>query len=382
MKKLILILLINLLITCKAQKKEYTINSLEMEVQTQAKFLASKGYKVPSEENFKKYCKDYFNLDLESIKEEYFQPIGEDGYGLSVKQKFINTFPESIFYNPNTSDDNYNINQAFENLNKKENLSSEKFVSYNKLLFNNDSLVVHYFIKKTDDLKEIVLFFDYEKNDILYNILLRDLNLKNTLGIEDTYHILFYNNPTKGFKRKLITDLVINQGINALKKLTDSYYNHWKEINKTLKEKDICLVYLINLLIEFDRNKVVTTIYEKPSYSYLSNFLDLDLDLGVRLKENNYYNNMDIEELVNNYYILNDREISYNNDILFNYFVKDPDGYVNLRENNNSQSKILQKLKNNESLQILNKNGNWWFVKTMEGIKGYIFHDRIFKIGE
>jgi uncharacterized protein YgiM (DUF1202 family) len=58
-------------------------------------------------------------------------------------------------------------------------------------------------------------------------------------------------------------------------------------------------------------------------------------------------------------------------------FVNDPDGWVNLRSFPSATSSILTTLDNGDKVQILNKEGNWFKVKTIQNNIGYIYIDRL-----
>lgn len=57
--------------------------------------------------------------------------------------------------------------------------------------------------------------------------------------------------------------------------------------------------------------------------------------------------------------------------------VNDPDGWVNLRELPNIESKVLARILNDTNLEIVEKTGNWYRVSTESGRFGYIFKDRL-----
>ncbi|WP_442878625.1 SH3 domain-containing protein [Chryseobacterium sp.] len=57
--------------------------------------------------------------------------------------------------------------------------------------------------------------------------------------------------------------------------------------------------------------------------------------------------------------------------------MQDADGYTNLRQDKNSSSKILQKIKTGEQVEVLDQNDDWWSIISKEGNKGYIHKSRI-----
>jgi uncharacterized protein YgiM (DUF1202 family) len=71
-------------------------------------------------------------------------------------------------------------------------------------------------------------------------------------------------------------------------------------------------------------------------------------------------------------------EFNHINDIKKNYaFVNDPDGWVNVRINPSTESKVLTKIKNGFRVEIITKSGNWYKVKTYNDQVGYIYFDRL-----
>ncbi|WP_333597217.1 SH3 domain-containing protein [Chryseobacterium flavum] len=59
------------------------------------------------------------------------------------------------------------------------------------------------------------------------------------------------------------------------------------------------------------------------------------------------------------------------------FYIQDPDGYTNLRKDKNSSSEIIQKIKTGEQIEVLDQNGDWWFVVSKEGKKGYVHKSRV-----
>lgn len=58
-------------------------------------------------------------------------------------------------------------------------------------------------------------------------------------------------------------------------------------------------------------------------------------------------------------------------------YIDDPDGWVNLRVEPNSNSRVITKIENGYRVEILEKNGNWYKVKTYINDVGYIYSDRL-----
>ena len=89
------------------------------------------------------------------------------------------------------------------------------------------------------------------------------------------------------------------------------------------------------------------------------------------LKSNNYYSFSQLKS-----YSENKTDLD-NDDISTDYYIEDPDGFTNLREQKDVNSKILQTIKNGEKVEVLNSEGNWWLIKTQGGKEGYVYYNRI-----
>lgn len=58
-------------------------------------------------------------------------------------------------------------------------------------------------------------------------------------------------------------------------------------------------------------------------------------------------------------------------------YIKDSDGYNNLRKEGNKNSEIIQKVKTSAEVEILKSSDDWFLVKTKEGNIGYVHKSRI-----
>ncbi|MBZ4043832.1 SH3 domain-containing protein [Flavobacterium hibisci] len=71
-----------------------------------------------------------------------------------------------------------------------------------------------------------------------------------------------------------------------------------------------------------------------------------------------------------------DEKLKSNKNIKKGY-IKDSDGYTNLRKDKNKNSEIIQKVIQNEEITILDDSDDWYLVETKEKNKGYIHNSRI-----
>lgn len=58
-------------------------------------------------------------------------------------------------------------------------------------------------------------------------------------------------------------------------------------------------------------------------------------------------------------------------------FIDDPDGWVNVRVEPSVSSKVITKIENGYRVEVLEKKGNWYRVKTFIDDIGYIYGDRL-----
>ncbi len=61
----------------------------------------------------------------------------------------------------------------------------------------------------------------------------------------------------------------------------------------------------------------------------------------------------------------------------FDYIVFDQDGDANLRTKRSASAKVIEKVKTEESIVVLDKASDWWYVQTKSGKIGFIHKSRI-----
>ncbi|OWP83053.1 hypothetical protein BWK59_12600 [Flavobacterium davisii] len=59
------------------------------------------------------------------------------------------------------------------------------------------------------------------------------------------------------------------------------------------------------------------------------------------------------------------------------YKIFDKDGYTNLRKEKNVKSEIITKINTGTSIKVIDNTGDWWFIQTNDGKKGYVHKSRI-----
>lgn len=72
-----------------------------------------------------------------------------------------------------------------------------------------------------------------------------------------------------------------------------------------------------------------------------------------------------------------DEKLKRNNKNIKKGYIKDSNGYTNLRKYKNKNSEIIQKVIQNEEITVLDDSDDWYLVETKEKNKGYIYNSRI-----
>ncbi|AWX43044.1 hypothetical protein HME9304_00031 [Flagellimonas maritima] len=62
---------------------------------------------------------------------------------------------------------------------------------------------------------------------------------------------------------------------------------------------------------------------------------------------------------------------------VYDFYINDPDGFTNLRENSTTQSSVLEEIPANQQLTVIDISKNWWKVISKSGNIGYVHKSRI-----
>lgn len=62
---------------------------------------------------------------------------------------------------------------------------------------------------------------------------------------------------------------------------------------------------------------------------------------------------------------------------IYDFYIEDPDGYTNLREEPTTKSEVLEEIPEKQKLTIVDISKNWWKVITNKGNIGYVHRSRI-----
>lgn len=357
-----------MMVSC--QKQENMIQE-EMEDKILSKYAIENGYKKIPYKEFKDKSLYYLGVHLNQKESDYLKSINtEIEYTISEIGGYIFTESEGLFYQPNI-DEEVSMEQAQNMLYNRENGIGEKFLAYNKLLFNNDLSVIYYFLQNEETNIDIVFRLNYEENPFLIRKAVLDAGNSNSYK-DYAINILFYNNKKRGYRKDLINHIFKNcnsfSKIHLFEGMINSLYDNYTQID--FPTKDECLIFLIECLISYDEQilGIKSNITEGKAYSYLSKFIAKDKNLLNRLKQYNL-ENQKIKYLI--------EEIVYHKSVKFLGYISDLDGYTNLRKEKSTSSDILQRIKSGGTVEVLDNTGDWYLVKTKEGKTGYIHKSRV-----
>lgn len=364
MKAHILLILFSIFtFTCcsKSNIKNQSDKDMDIETEILKEALKKNNYKFINKEDFIGRVKLYFgesSIDGEQI-------VGKNAYQLDTFNQFINTFPESIFYNPNTQENQFTKEQAINNLSNLTDYSTAKFLAYNKLLFNDDNLSSLFFLQNLDDANEVVIDFGYEKSEKINTMVVNKMDIDNF--DEKTYRsVLIYNNGS--IRSKFITKILELRGDEFLFSIAYGFIENMSNYKST--NYDDVLVFVLNTL----KKEKINVTYD---FSYkLISLLDEKNSEVVKRIENNSKTNGEVKEIINAYFT--NKDSGAPNDKSQVGYIKDTDGFVNVRESDDIQSKIIGTINNGEKIFYLPSNKTMWFVETLDGTtKGYVHKSRI-----
>lgn len=370
-KSKILILLLSINIACNGQNeknkdKQTIIKSQIMddkEIDLFTEYFGIKKYSFPSTIDFNAKNKDYLGINSKDLDSKGYSEIVINNeyidYQINQNYKFIKIGQDDL---PDLDHVKTEIKE-----NKKQPYF-EDVLDLNKVLYHDDkNAIVNIINWKKDLATDIVILFDYEKDDHLIKTA-----IKNITSIDDqpqyfNWSILFYNDRSKDETiRKELLLKIFNNNSDLISHLIRFIANNKTPFNQAKTDK--VLVFLVNLQLKKNENNDWKL---NEGFGMLSYCYDKDRDLMKRLKNANFYNDPLIKNATEAYNTFNQQETSES------YTIQDPDGYTNLRKDKNTTSEVLQKIKSGEKINVLNQNGDWWLIETKDGKQGYVHKSRI-----
>ncbi|TDO94964.1 SH3 domain-containing protein [Flavobacterium sp. 245] len=374
MKKIIILIIVtSLIISCNSKTKKEEMESskptklyqdklYERYIPLMNKLLNDNNYKYPNHEDFRNKVINYFGVDIDTSD---YNDVDIPNLAIAISsERFIDTY----------SLDRGNIDGAGDAFSEilKEGTGNEfnkDFIYYNKILFYDDIQTISKIINDTDRLENIVIYFDYEKNDLLNKNTINKIKNIDDFNDEFKFHLLWYNNKSKSeiIRKKMISDIA---GKNSDFIIDLSYFLFKKktDIKNSISDKLFyeTLGYLLEVVLKIHDDEDTET---NMAYRALNNLYEDDSNLLNKLQDFNFPM---IQKYTKIYRAIKSEEQSISFGI-----INDQDGYTNLRKERSSDSEVIQKINTGDSVEILDNSGDWWLVQTKEGKKGYVYKTKI-----
>ncbi|WP_394773624.1 SH3 domain-containing protein [Flavobacterium sp.] len=131
--------------------------------------------------------------------------------------------------------------------------------------------------------------------------------------------------------------------------------------------------------LSFKQMKILDSKIVEIKYEFLNDRSDFKLN-NVFITNSNLTEDLEYKVKIIVHDKISLKDFNYN---LYGRYLKyytkinDSDGYTNLREKKSSSSTILEKIKTEESVEVLDNSDDWLLVQSKTGKKGYIYKTKI-----
>lgn len=223
-------------------------------------FLENNGFKKIDKSLFQNKLKTHFGL--QKSNSEIITIKNQKGYEVNNEFQYLNTYPFE--------------NSFIETFILKERMKNEynnKFIAYNKIIFNDDISAITSIMGDKESREDIFVYFDYEKSIMINRLALNDLDYEN-FDYDYIEHILFYNDKDREevIKKDTIT-FILNKGKKEyLTKIIYEILNLWdifltEDLYK-YKALAFILESLLNCEIDIDLTKKSYVLLQNIYVSY------------------------------------------------------------------------------------------------------------------
>ncbi|MCD0469056.1 SH3 domain-containing protein [Flavobacterium sp. JAS] len=331
---------------------EYNYDTLSVNYIKKVKTsLLNRQFKFPDEQKFKDKVLEVFNVDIYEYKNKNVVLRPAMFTEIAIKEnKFI------LIEDPETDDNKEAINDDLE-------------FYYNSYVFYGDKNALNWLkLNNKEELKDLVIEYGYVSDFELLKFVLEKFDFDNESSFEK---LIFDQNEKLEIREDILEGILL---VNYGGKSKDLSYA--KEGNGFSE---------IGHIVGNIRNN--PNLYSNPNKT-IAILLNKDLEVGVvgnteailiknpdyksYLKKNKYFNFQRLRDYVELLYGQNPN--SENESI---YKINDPNGYTNLRKDKSSTSDIVEKVKSGDRIEVLDNSGNWWYVQTKSGNKGYVYKTKI-----
>ena len=318
-------------------------------------FLIKNGYKLPQESNFKSKVKGYFGISEFSKEEDVLFFNHPKGYDIDVKEQFINTYEVELYFIQEMKI----LEQGI------KNEDNNRFICYNKIVFNDDNPSITQILHDKKAVEDLVIYFDYEKNPILLNFALNNLDVSNKeiIYIE---HLVFYNDKTREepIKKHLLLK-IIEKNENFFTIIIQTLVEFWDNFSaKDIYKYQVLAFMFEELLKKYEKEGDLNDnkAYLILNNSYLKNEIILE-----DFRKNNFYDYKLLKKYSETYALLVDEEFETLSDkskkLLTNTSL--------LLHDRPAFSSFSREIIAKGEIEIVNQTVGWDFVK-INGVTGYL----------
>lgn len=239
-------------------------------------FLKKHNYKVPDNHNFTEKVKEFFGI-LKKDERDVIQINHPKGYEINIKLHFIDVFEVNLIFMIDTKLLEEGVSDLYNN----------RFVCYNRIIFNDDISAITQILQDLKAIEDVVIYFDYEKNLMLLNFALNNLDTNNT-DIIYLEHIIFYNDRSRKeiFKRNFLSK-ILEKNDSFFIKIIQTIIEFWDEFSVEDSQKYIALAFMLDILLEKSHKEE----YDVNSIAYLilnNSFVENE-KIFLNFEEMNYY---------------------------------------------------------------------------------------------
>lgn len=334
-----------------------------------------------------KYIDYWFSLILRNEYREYEKNIISICYGGKWDADGINYFQDkSIEYLIKN-----NRMELLNSLNAKEaksvlfflfdsphpDINSELFL---KLNAKNKSIVKDLFtneLKGDVDVKDSVTFYEKNRDYIITALDINGDKILDKVVSSAPYkgnELILFLSDGKNYVLSIKTINFSEDGGNIVYEIVNNPNTEKGLLVKTkfpdrgFSENDYFIVYE-------NKSWILKNIIYKTLSDQSKNAIEYNCDVpqNINLKETNIEEKLvPIPDEADR-----DKKCTTKINISKKYFIQDPDGYTNLRKDKSSTSDIIEKVKSGEKIEVLDDSGNWWYIQTKSGKKGYVYKTKI-----
>lgn len=254
--------------------------------------LTKNGYKDISEYDFAEKLKTHFGVDIN--EKDSIILFNQKEYDIDIDNKHINTYPFEPYYI-----EEFIINES------SENEYNKKFITYNKIIFNDDIAAITTILQYKESREDIYLYFDYEKHSFLNQYALRNIDYNN-FEYDYIQHLFYYNNRSNQnlIKSHHVTYISKNHSNVEDYFLTviDKIFYNWQYIHHNELEKFRLISFLLEELFIKNEN---SQDFEKNE-ALIKYIYSLYEDLSKNFSTNKFFNQKLLEKYSSNYFSISD----------------------------------------------------------------------------